>query len=144
MIVFHVISFVLKHTDFLNHITPDNKINPALIFNPLKENDYIHSSVTNIDDVCTRKDIAYFILEIIVYLKNDPALKDKYTNHYKENKILSPVPDVLVNDYFFNAVLMLVENEIMELPNGIHFFPENTMSGIEFNELLTKVKEPWI
>lgn len=138
---YHIISLTLIRTDFLNHITADKSTDPALLLETLKSYDYIHSSIESIEEVCERKDIAYFLLNIISYLENDPALKEKYKKQYIENDMESPVPDVPAREFYFTAVLVLVEKEIMELPNGIHFLPHNTMSGIEVNELLEKIKD---
>ncbi|MBN2442254.1 MAG: hypothetical protein JXJ04_12945 [Spirochaetales bacterium] len=136
----HVISLTLKTTDFLDYITVDKKINPASLFVSLKKYGYIHDSIESIEDVCARKDVAYFLLSIISYLENAPDIKTTYQNQYIANGLPSPVPDVAVEDYCFSAVLVLVEREIMELPNGIHFLPHKTMSGMEFNELLNKIR----
>lgn len=139
----HVIRLILIQTDFLMHITVDKNADPGLLLETLKTYGFIHESIENAEEVCTRKDIAYILLSIMSYLENDPDLKVKYQNQFIENDQPSPVPDVQVTDYFFSAVLVLVENEIMELPNGIHFLPHKTMSGIEFNELLTKIRDKY-
>jgi tetratricopeptide (TPR) repeat protein len=137
----NVIRLTLLQTDFLNHITADKNADPETLLGDLKSHEYIHESIKNTEEVCARKDIAYFLLSIMSYMENDPGMKDKYQNQFLENDQSSPVPDVRVSDYYFNAVLVLVESEIMELPNGIHFLPYKTMSGIEFNELLMKIKD---
>ena len=54
-------------------------------------------------------------------------------------KELSPIPDVQFNDYFYTAVLVLVEREIMELPDGINFFPDYKISGIDYLDILKKL-----
>ncbi|MBN2536301.1 MAG: hypothetical protein JXB88_25690 [Spirochaetales bacterium] len=139
----HVIRLTLMQTDFLTHITADKNKNPESLLDALKTYGYVHESIKNTEEICARKDVAYFLLSVVSYLENNPDLKVKYKKQYEGNELASPVPDVQVTDYFFNAVLVLVENEIMELPNGIHFLPYKTMSGIEFNELLTKIKKKY-
>jgi hypothetical protein len=42
-------------------------------------------------------------------------------------------------DYFFTAVLVLVEREIIELSDGKNFKPENTVKGLDFFETLKKM-----
>jgi tetratricopeptide (TPR) repeat protein len=135
----HVISLTLMNTDFLQHITVDKDADPGKLLDTLKEYGYIHTSTTSPESICPRKDIAFFLISIVAYMENKPDLKEKYQNQFIANGMESPVPDVKVEDYYFSAVLVLVEKEIMELPNGIHFLPHKTMSGIECNELLKKV-----
>ena len=52
----------------------------------------------------------------------------------------SPVADVPVDSPDFDAVLGCVENELMDLPDGEHFFPDKTVSGVEFKTWVSKIK----
>ncbi|MBO5137654.1 MAG: hypothetical protein J6B81_04055 [Spirochaetaceae bacterium] len=51
----------------------------------------------------------------------------------------SPVPDVPIDSSDFDAVLGCVENELMNLTDGINFAPEETVSGLDYLELLKKL-----
>jgi len=136
----HVILFILKETSFFDRITMNQDINPELLLLKLKEADYIKVSELSLEDVCPRKDIAFLLFSILVYFENDPALATRYTERYTERGLKSPVPDIDAHAYFFNAALVLVEREIMSLPDGINFFPQRTVSGIEFTEILNNFK----
>ncbi|MBN1699857.1 MAG: hypothetical protein JW881_20270 [Spirochaetales bacterium] len=136
----HVVTITLLQTDFLDNITVNKHIETEVLLQRLKERDYIHERRLAPDDLCKRKDIAYFLLAILSYLENNKDILDMYKREYERNEYPSPVPDIHVHDYYFNAVLVLVEREIMELPDGINFLPERTMSGIEFNETLKRMK----
>jgi hypothetical protein len=42
---------------------------------------------------------------------------------------------------YFDAVLVSVEREIMELPDGINFLPEEILSGVEFFDYWERLKQ---
>ena len=52
----------------------------------------------------------------------------------------SPIPDVPLASPDFDAVLGSVENELMTLRDGVNFYPEEKVSGAEFNASLTKIR----
>jgi tetratricopeptide (TPR) repeat protein len=135
-----VISITLLQTDFLDNITVNKHIDREVLLQRLKEKDYIHGKQVKKDDICRRKDIAYFLLAILSYLENNRDILEVYKREYERSEMPSPVPDLHVHDYYFNAVLVLVEREIMELPDGINFHPDDAMSGMEFNETLKRMK----
>jgi len=90
------------------------------------------------EEIIKRKDVAFFLLKTISKLDSDPKLIEKYKSYSKGGKT-SPVKDILTTDYFFTAVLILVEREIMELPDGINFYPEKTISGTDIFETIKKL-----
>ncbi len=56
-----------------------------------------------------------------------------YAALYAEMRITeSPIPDVALDSPIFTAVAGCIENELMSLPDGIHFMPDGTVSGAEF------------
>ena len=63
----------------------------------------------------------------------------KYSEAYK-NKKRSPIPDVKLNSPDFDAALGCVENEIMNLEDGIEFGAGKEVSGVEFEESVKKIK----
>ncbi|OHD21771.1 MAG: hypothetical protein A2Y34_12420 [Spirochaetes bacterium GWC1_27_15] len=116
-------------------------------FQKLKEYGFFYkdnSTDNKIDSIIKRKDIAYFLLNIVSFIQNNKTLLTKYkieTKNKPEEKDLSPVPDIKTYDYFYTAVLILVEQEILDLPDGVNFLPENTMTGLEFFKLLKIFKK---
>jgi tetratricopeptide (TPR) repeat protein len=136
----HLIFYILLDTNFFENITADRNIEPEELLNKLIERGYIHEKDTALGDTCMRKDISFLFLNILVYLTNNTGLLDKYRKSYLELNKPSPVPDVKTKDYFFDAVLVLVEREIMSLPDGINFFPEESMSGLELSEIVNQLK----
>ncbi len=109
-------------------------------------NNFIFDKNINLEDFIQRKDVAYFLLKIVSIVDNNPSLLTKYVIKEKdiktkpEQKNLSPVPDIKTGDYFYTAVLVLVEREIMNLIDGINFYPEEYISGLEYYNTLKKCK----
>ena len=57
----------------------------------------------------------------------------RYSDKYKESgRTFSPVSDILVTDKDLDAVLGVIENEIMELPDGKLFYPDKPVTNLEF------------
>ena len=82
-----------------------------------------------------RADIARAVWRLYITYKNTKANVD-YASQFSGQE--SPIPDVPVTDAAFASVAGCVENELMELPDGIHFLPYNTISGPEFVKILNK------
>lgn len=76
-----------------------------------------------------RSDVARTLWKLYVSFRNAHAETD-YAAQFEGQP--SPISDVPVTDISFNAVAGCVENELMELPDGVHFFPNKTVSGPEF------------
>jgi len=83
-----------------------------------------------------RSDVARVMWKLYVTYKNKNANVD-YAAQYAGQD--SPVADVPVEDVCFVSVAGCVENELMDFPDGVHFFPQKTISGPEFIRLLKKV-----
>ncbi|MBN2737942.1 MAG: hypothetical protein JXR70_13235 [Spirochaetales bacterium] len=134
-----MVMLTLLQTDFLDNISVNKKTAPEKLFQDLMKGGYFHDTGLVLDRLCQRKNVAYFLLRIVAYLENDTNILTKYSEQFLKNNLESPVPDVLPSHYYFNAVLILVEREIMEVPDGIHFFPDKTLSGVEFSEMLDRI-----
>ena len=88
----------------------------------------------------TRIMAARFLWNLYVEKKSKPELKNRYSTRYqKPGK--SPIADVDVTDEDFDAVMGTVENEIMELPDGKSFFPQNVLSNLEFIAILKNMEK---
>jgi hypothetical protein len=89
------------------------------------------------DSPATRKVVAWFLWGIVARVEHDPRLLTKYRQKYS----VSPVPDVAAVDPWFDAVLGTVEGEIMDLPDGVHFRPDDPVTGFELVAMLARVKK---
>jgi tetratricopeptide (TPR) repeat protein len=93
----------------------------------------------------TRAQAAYFFYNILV--NERVVLEGVYTNALAPGpgnfgaRVESPVPDVPYRAPYFDAVLVSVEREIMELPDGINFLPEEILSGVEFFDYWESLKQ---
>ena len=57
----------------------------------------------------------------------------KYSDrHSKKANAKSPIPDVDISNPDFDAVLGTVENEIIDLPDGINFQPDADVTAMEY------------
>jgi hypothetical protein len=142
----HIIMLLHSETDFFAHLTPKKNIDAAELLIILKNAGYIYTQELQLDDICKRKDLAYLLLHIIAYIENDTSLFAFYSQQFQNQSLhifgpSSPVPDVRINSYYFDAVLILVEREILALPDGINYFPENSLSGLDFAKIIKKLMQ---
>ncbi|MFP4377618.1 MAG: hypothetical protein ACLFP4_11295 [Spirochaetales bacterium] len=80
-----------------------------------------------------RRDAAYLLWKLHVLEMGQGELLTRYSDRLSGPRgARSPVPDVEIDDAWFDAVLGLVEREIMELPDGRRFFPGESVTGLEF------------
>ena len=81
----------------------------------------------------TRKMCARFIWNAYVRRSGNLKQLSRYSEKYrKAGRTKSPVDDISVDDDDFDAVLGVVENEFMELPDGRHFEPDQSVTKLQF------------
>ena len=83
----------------------------------------------------TRIMAARFLWNLYVEKKSKPELRTRYSTRYQKIG-KSPIEDVDISNEDFDAVMGTVESEIMELPDGKAFFPQNVMSNLDFVTIL--------
>ncbi len=89
-----------------------------------------------------RKMCARFIWNVYVRHNGNLNLLTKYSEKYqKSGRTKSPVYDVEIVDEDFDAVLGVVENEFMELPDGKYFLPEEKVTRLQFINWIKKVEK---
>ena len=88
------------------------------------------------DETVTRIKCARFLWNLMTLPYEE---KIKYSALFK-NPEDNPVKDVDIENPDFNAVLGVIENEIMDLPDGENFYPDKTVSGMEFIKSVKKVR----
>ena len=84
-----------------------------------------------------RKAVAYFLWGIAAREEHDPSLLTRYRLKYAS----SPVPDLSTRDPWFDSCLGAVEREIMDLPDGTNFRPDEPVTGIEYAAMLSRLKK---
>jgi hypothetical protein len=88
------------------------------------------------ETVASRKDVAFFLWGIVARLEHDTRLLTAYRTRYTA----SPVPDVPIDAPWFDAALGVVEQEIMDLRDGVHFQPDAPFTGLELLAALTTLR----
>lgn len=88
------------------------------------------------NDIVRRQDAALFLWRLIT--QNDTTRLNRYTVRYAGRDGYTPVPDVPFDSPYFNAVLGVVEEGIMNLKDGRNFGGGEPLNGLEFFGILTK------
>lgn len=88
------------------------------------------------DAPVTRKEVAFFLWGVVLRAEHNPKLAGSYRQKYAT----SPVPDVSADAPWFEATLGVVEREIMDLPDGIHFQPDGLVTGVEYLQMLNRMQ----
>ncbi|MDA3850300.1 MAG: hypothetical protein PF447_03430 [Spirochaetaceae bacterium] len=83
-----------------------------------------------------RGDAALFLWMLFIEKENHPEWQYKYSPHFDE----SPIEDLPLDSPYFDAVLGCVERELMSLPDGSYFYPGLLLSGLDYLEMLNRLK----
>jgi len=93
------------------------------------------------EDIVSRIICARFLWNLYASRKGSAgAGVNRYSTVYRTAGEASPVPDIPLSSPDFDAVLGTVENELMSLPDGIHFEGDKTVSAAEFSTYLQKIE----
>jgi len=94
-----------------------------------------------LQDRMTRAYAAWLLWQLTAEYRAQPALKTRYSDRIRTlPNPRSPIADVPHGSRWFDSVMGCVEWEIMNLPDGKNFFPNQPVSGISFVEMLRRVK----
>lgn len=126
-------------TDLLKIITGERKLSEGDLLNRTKNAGYFDSKVKR-SNLVVRSIAADFLWKLTCNKKNLEAEKNKYSTLYREKVGQSPIPDVDLYSDYFDAVIGVVEQEIMSLPDGIKFNPDGLVGASEFNYWLQQIK----
>ena len=97
-------------------------------------------AITN-SNAISRIMAARYIWNLYVKAKGKPEMLTRYSTRYaKMTNPKSPIKDVDLKNPDFDAVLGVVETELMELPDGKSFRPDNIMTGLDFLAIIKKVE----
>lgn len=90
------------------------------------------------DTILTRSLAARFLWNLYHDRRGTLGNAPKYSHQFVGGT--SPIFDVPLDSPDFDAILGSIEKEFMDLPDGMNFYPDQPMSGIEFNESIKKIK----
>lgn len=138
-----LISAIGLETPYFNHLDKND------MFSDLVSRDYFFNEVESGQDVL-RKDLSYFLFKLIAEKRANLNLLEEYAEFFVDNPSeetkmemegFSPIEDVPIYVYYFYPALYLIEEEIMELPDGERFYPLNNVSGEDMQRILSNLKE---
>lgn len=147
MTILQMLTFTQNTTDLLFKYTASKKYSDEVLFNEIIASGLLtglNFSTTVIQKNLTKEDILTRIIAARflwnIYLEKEGKSGEvKYSEIFSEAGF-SPILDIPLYSPDFDAVLGCVEKEIMELPDGENFFPNDVMNPIEFNDSLKKLK----
>jgi len=125
-----------SETRFLAALSPDQKPSFGALLPAVKEAGLLLDPAASPDAPVLRKNVAFFLWGLISRTEHDPKLLTRYRLKYTT----SPVPDLDVDSAWFDSALGVVEREVMDLPDGVHFNPDAPVTGLEYLGILGKLK----
>jgi hypothetical protein len=123
-------------TRFLSALTTEANPGFAAGLAAVKDAGLLLDPAGNPEAVAGRRHVAFFLWGIVARLEHDPRLLTAYRTKYTA----SPVADVPIDAPWFDAALGVVEQEIMDLPDGVHFQPDAEVTGLEFLAMLAAMR----
>ena len=122
-------------TNALDFITGTTVWRPPLLAKTLQQAGWYHPDRDVLKDSASKKDAALFLWRLII--GSDEQRLTQYTRYYT-NKRRLPIPDVLMDGIYFDAIVGSVEEDVVPLADGKHFEPDTPVSGLEFYRWLLK------
>lgn len=99
------------------------------------------------NDILTTKPLtrilcARFLWNLYIQKRGDESIRTKYSDRYSQRKnSTSPIPDVEISNPDFDGVIGNIENELMDLPDGEHFFPNDTVTVADYLSFLKALEK---
>jgi len=92
------------------------------------------------DEAVTRAGAAFFVWHLYSIARADTGMLSRYSARYATGaNPRSPITDVPVLSPFFDSILGCVETELLSLPNGRTFQPDQYIKGSELLTILKKI-----
>ncbi|MCR5080428.1 MAG: hypothetical protein K6B17_03700 [Treponema sp.] len=142
--------YVVQETtpEKIEDYTGEKKFSEQQLFKILMKNNLL-ASISAIEkkdkeeikdiSVVTKRLCARFLWNL--YISEHKINGNKYSEKLRgKERAVSPVEDIDLFDQDFDAILGVVENEIMDLEDGVNFEPEKEITGAEFNGYLNNLK----
>lgn len=145
-----MLKITLENTKLLEDFTGGGKISNSELTKKLKTYG-IFSAATDTENVTSgfitnssaisRIMVARYTWNLFVKAKGKNELLTRYSTRYsKLTNPKSPISDIELSNPDFDAVLGVVENEIMELPDGKNFYPDDIVTGLDFLSIIKKTE----
>lgn len=139
-----LIDLIDIETVYFDNLTKKN------IYKVLQDKNYFFNKIINEDDKIQRKDLAYFLFALVADRDKNLNLWAQYKEFFNpditdseksELNNMSPISDTPVYEYFYLPTLFLIEEEILELPDGENFYPYNYVSGMQLQSIIFNLKK---
>jgi hypothetical protein len=134
-----MVAGIISETGLLSSLSPDLRPSYESLLPALKQARLLLDPEQAPDSPAPRKTVAYFLWGVVARTEHDPKLLTRYHLKYAS----SPVPDVAMDAPWFDASLGVVEREIMDLPDGTNFRPDDDLTGLEYLGILGKLKKQY-
>ena len=136
-------STTLVSTDLQAPLTRANLIDLAVanssFFDSKRTAEAFLNRINIAENAISRRLCARFIWNAWVQKSGNPKMLNRYSQKYQASgRTKSPVADVAVDDEDFDAILGVVENEFIELPDGRNFNPDGEVLNREFLSWIKK------
>jgi len=126
-------------TELLNTMNAGKKYSEGDLLNRLKNAGFISSEVKR-NSIVDRKNSARFLWCLYCSKRGMSDFTNESAVMLKEKAGYSPIPDVELDCSEFDAIIGVVEHEIMSLPDGVNFNPDKTVDASEFSSWLQKIR----
>ena len=145
MTVSQMLAYTAENTKLLDKWTGGKSLSSQALYKKVKGAGLLSSLnnpklVLGEEEKVTKLKSARFLWNLLNEYKQTAWNKTKYSMQYRALGKASPVIDVDVDNPDFDAVLGCVENEILNLEDGINFNGEKKVSAVEFAQALKAVK----
>jgi tetratricopeptide (TPR) repeat protein len=93
-----------------------------------------------LNEQVTRAGAAWFLWHLLAENRADRGLLSRYSSRYANRpNAASPIPDLPLTSPYFDSILGCIEREIMALPDGRNFIPNEPVRGTAFLAMLRKL-----
>ena len=118
-----------NETAALDTITGGTNWDPNLLFNRLKALGWYLDPAVAAATPMSRKDAAFFLWNLMARGRRE--MLTRYSLRYAARGA-GPVPDLPYGSAYFDAALGVVEENVMSLPDGRNFRPDDPVAGLDF------------
>lgn len=126
-----MVVIVQDGTDLLGYLTGAKASAAGPLFDHLAGAGLLGPTPVSRDEPATRAREAFLLWNLVAAREEDRSLLRAYTDRFASRQDTPPVADVPYGSWFFDAALGCVEREILSLPDGRLFLPDQTVSGAQ-------------
>ena len=92
------------------------------------------------NQIVNRTICARFLWNSYCLKKNYTYQKTQSSKKFREQIGYSPITDIKLINEDFDAIVGVIEHEIMDLKDGVNFYPDEKVSAPDFNSYVQRIK----